>query len=144
MFLKIHSVFMISKNRHRHRIYFLIFWELSAGLCYWQNSLKFLPKWVFSFPLSFPLITPRPSLYGLLPCSGLPPHSPLVTPPCLCITSLFLLGGKYEMKSYSCDQNCIFSSRFLRIVNEAGPFSVTCFIAPCRKPKTVVLYVIVL
>lgn len=62
----------------------------------------------------------------------------------ICITSFFLLGGKNEMKSYSCDQNCIFLSRFLRIVNEVGPFSVTCFIAPCRKPKTVVLYVIVL
>lgn len=100
--------------------------------------------------VSSPFLSP-PSLPGLfsLACSCLALAFLLIFPQPLlllsiCITSLFLLGGKNEMKSYSCDLNCIFLSRFLRIVNEAGPFSVTCFIAPCRKPKTVVLYVIVL
>lgn len=96
--------------------------------------------------LSFPSITPWPFLSGLfLPCFGLPPHFPSATPSFVYLYNQFVsFRWKNEMKSYSCDLNCIFLSRFLRIVNEAGPFSVTCFIAPCRKPKTVVLYVIVL
>lgn len=143
MFCKIHSVLMISKNRQRHI-------NISSF------SGNFLQVFVIDrihchFVLSgFPLLLLSPwSLLGLLSLASclvlaffLIPlsHSSLS----ICITSFFLLGGKNEMKSYSCDQNCIFLSRFLRIVNEAGPFSVTCFIAPCRKPKTVVLYVIVL
>lgn len=139
MFLKIHSVWMVSKNRQRHR-------NISS---FSGNILQVFVidriHWSF-FPLSFPSITP--CLFSLA-CSCLALAFLLIPPQPLlllstCITSLFLLGGKNEMKSYSCDQNCIFLSRFLRIVNEAGPFSVTCFVAPCRKPETVVLYVIVL
>lgn len=99
----------------------------------------------FPFLLSFLSITLWPSLSALFfYCIGLPPclSLSLCFMPIINSTNLFLSGRKNEMKSYSCDQDFIFLSRFLRVVNGAGPFSVIFFIAPCRKPKIVVLYVL--
>lgn len=91
---------------------------------------------VFSLFSSFPPPTPS---YPFLMLTFLPTFPLSLSFLSINITNLFFSGGKNELKSYSCDQTFIFLNRFLRIVNEAGPFSVICFIAPWRTPKIVVI-----
>lgn len=141
VFLKIHSVLMISKNGQRHRTISSFFGNFIPAFGI-DRILRFLPECFFLLlPLS--LFSP-PSLSSSFPAMTFLVTFFLSLFLSINVTNLFLSGGKNEMNSYSCDQNFIFLSRFLRIVNEVGPFSVICFIAPCRKPKIVVLYVIVL
>lgn len=141
VFLKIHSVLVISKNEQRHGTIssfsgnFIPAFGIGRILRFLLECFFLSPLSLFSppsLPSSFPALTFLLTFF--LSLSFLSVN----------VTNLFLSGRKNEMNSYSCDQNFIFLSRFLRIVNEVGPFSVICFIAPCRKPKIVVLYVVVL
>lgn len=91
MFLKIHSVWMVSKNRQRHR-------NISS---FSGNILQVFVidriHWSF-FPLSFPSITPWPFLSGLfLPCFGLPPHFPSATPSFVYLYNQFV-SFRWKMK----------------------------------------------